>query len=126
VPERELLMKAPKSVKELMTLLASMEHRERFVFPASRELKKQFHYLESIEVYSTTLFEVKGTPQNINIKAVTIDGKLAEFKRDGSTLNKSKYLRLFHEDYAKSILSIIDGSYILEEETIGYQQKKIA
>jgi hypothetical protein len=119
-------MKAPKNTDELFQLLNFMEHRERFVFPASKELKKQFYDLESIEVYATTLFEVKGQPQNINIKAVTIDGKLAEFKQDGSTLNKSKYLRLFSESYLKSILSIIDGTYVQESENISYKQKKIA
>jgi len=109
-------MKAPKTTADLMNLLCEMNHRERFVFPATKEMKKQFHWLESIEVYCTTLFEVKGTPTNINIKAVTIDGKLAEFKADRSTLNKSKYLRLFSEDYTKSILSIIEGTY-KEENT---------
>jgi len=119
-------MKAPTNVNELRTLLTSMDHRERFVFPATKQLKDQFHDLESIEVYATTLFEVKGQPTNINIKAVTIDGKLAPYKGDGSTLNKSKYLRLFTPSYYESILSIIEGTYKEEHNQIGQDYLKIA
>ena len=118
-------MKAPKNTFELMTLLSSMDHRERFVFPATKQLKDQFHNLESIEVYATTLFEVKGQPTNINLKAVTIDGKLAEHKIDGSTLNKSKYLRLFTPHYYDSLLSIIDGTYISDAKQVEQKTRAI-
>jgi len=119
-------MKAPKNTFELMNLLTSMEHRERFVFPVTKELKAQFRDLEAIEVYATTLFEVKGQPTNINLKAVTIDGKLAEHKIDGSTLNKSKYLRLFTPHYYDSILSIIDGTYKSDSQQIEQKTLRIA
>jgi len=110
-------MKTPKSITELATLITSLSHRERLVFPVSKELEKQFNGAYAVEIYHTILWDTKYQDRNINIKLVDCLGKPI---KEGKTtiLNKSKYLRLFTDSYLKSVFSILEGNIETEKNSI--------
>jgi hypothetical protein len=103
-------MKAPANVSELMNLLNSMNHRERKCYPIRPELKKQFPEADTIEIYTTILWDLPEQPKNVNVKLCQMDGKLITDKSGKAIINKSKYFRLFSSDFASSLLSLIDGN----------------
>ena len=118
-------MRVPATVSELKTLITSLEHRERVCFLASKPLQNAHPEVYSIEVYMTELFDVKGSPKNVNIKAVDAYGKLVEIN-NRALLNKSKYLRLFHEQFWTEIHNILDkGQIINENQKLETKQNQI-
>ena len=115
-------MKVPSTVSELKELIFTMSHRERVCFPASAQLRKAFNLVDTIEIYTTTLFESKYCDKNVNIKATTVDGKMVSIDNgickvssDRPLLNKSKYLRLMRDDYFQEIFNILDKGEIIDE-----------
>ena len=117
-------MKAPNTIAELKAQINAMEHRERICYPASAELKRQIQDAHAVEIYSTELFESKHGDTNVNIKVVDICGKPITADNGKALVNKSKYLRLFREEYYQSIFSIIQGN-ISEGKAITQEQKAI-
>jgi len=116
-------MKTPTTITELATLIESLSHRERLVFPVSKELEQQFTDAYAIEIYHTILWDTKYQDRNINIKLVDCLGKpLKEGKR--TILNRSKYLRLFTDSYLESIFSILEGN--IETEKNGIENKPLS
>ena len=118
-------MKAPKTITELKDIIVNLSHRERVCFPASVKLQSQIRDVYAVEVYSTELFDSKHGDTNINIKVVDILGKPITADNGKAIVNKSKYLRLFREDYFQSIFSIIQGD-LQHDKSIGMDSKAIS
>ena len=120
---KEYKMKTPNSIQDLANLLDSLSHRERAVFPVSKELENKFNDAYAVEIYHTILWDTKYQDRNINIKLVDCFGKpLKEGTR--TVLNRSKYLRLFTDKYLESIFSILEGN--IETEKNGIENKPLA
>lgn len=116
-------MKTPKTTAELAQLLNELSHRERVVFPVSEDVKNKIPDAYAIEVYHTILWNSKHQDRNINIKLVDCLGKpLEENKKP--IVNKSKYLRLFTNDYLKNIHDILGGDY--SSESLAIENKPLA
>jgi hypothetical protein len=95
-------MKKPASLSEFKTLIDNMEHRERFVFQAQKEVSVRYGQKETfIEVYNTTLFESKSQDRNITVFLVDFEG---------NPLNKkAKLHRLWNMDFYLKIYNNLAG-----------------
>lgn len=109
----------PNSVNELATLLDSLAHRERVVFPVSESVKQQLNNddVYAVEVYHTVLWNSKHQDRNINIKLVDILGKPIE-ENGKALVNKSKYLRLFTPSYLQNVYNILGGDFSAERKAL--------
>jgi hypothetical protein len=68
-------MKKPTTLELFKDLLASMQHRERFVFKLTDEAGKN-EMQTDIEIYTTIIkYEIGRRIQNINYQFVGADGK---------------------------------------------------
>ena len=119
-------MKKPNSVHELATLLESMAHRERLVFPCAKSVEGRFSEAYAVEIYHTELFDSKYNDRNINIKLVDILGKPLKGDNGKPILNKSKYLRLFDGNFMQDLYNILEGDYSSENKAIEVKPLAIA
>lgn len=95
-------MKKPASLSEFKSLIDSMEHRERFVFQAKKEVAKRYEQKEAfIEVYNTTLWESKNQDRNITVFLVDFEGT--------PLVKKAKLHRLWNNDFYLKTYNILAG-----------------
>lgn len=100
-------MQKPETLEAFKTLIDSMEHRERFVFAASDESKGMNEDIDSIEIYTTKLYEQStfsnGLDTNVKVSFVDVCGKQLK----GSAYCISKYLRLWSPSFYAKTFSYI-------------------
>lgn len=101
-------MRKPESKEAFRSLLESMEHRERFVFPASDISKGMDEDIDSVEIYATKLYEQStfsnGLDTNIKVCFVDVCGKQLK----GSKYSICKYIRLWSPRFYDSVFSYIN------------------
>lgn len=94
-------MQTPNTLSEFITLISSMKHRERFVFPANNALKTKYENKDlNIEIYNTILFDSIKLDRNISIHLVTNDGTPVS--------KKSKIFRLWDNDFFSKVFVMLD------------------
>jgi len=104
-------MQKPSNLNEFIELINSMQHRERFVFPAKASFLKKYD-LESgsIEIYNTILFNSRNHDRNITVYMVDFEGNPVN--------KKARLHRLWNEEFFKMVYVMLsDNEQDSKQET---------
>jgi len=100
-------MKKPETIEQFKSLIKSMNHRERFVFPYA----EQDQQMESVEIYAALVDGgSRGEVMNITTTIVDILGKPVGKNK------LSKYLPLWNENWWDTVYNQIIGIDRYEQE----------